>query len=179
MECRRVWECGFTFWGPCWSKGEQNSKTLHVVSQEKALVFQMMRSWLKVAYRQWSRKPGEQASGFVSFRHIPGIWGCRSISPQVSWFYFFVVWLWSQADCSGQHYRCWQLLGLPGRSLIHIQKQRDDFLSANHWMKVLKLIPLWQHQSCTHRRMPCTGWQTPGRVHPSGLGALSPRGKGT
>lgn len=29
-------------------------------------------------------------------------------------------------------------------SPTHIQEQRDDFLSTNHWIKVLKLILLWQ-----------------------------------
>lgn len=133
MECRRVWECGFTFWGPCGSKGEQNSKNLHVVSQEKALVFQMMRSWLKVTYRQWSRKPGEKISECVSFRDTPGIWGCHSISPQVSWFYFFVVWLWSQANFSGQHYRCWQLPGLPGPSPTSRSREMTFYLPTTEW----------------------------------------------
>lgn len=134
MEYRRVWECACTFWGLCWSKGEQNSKTLHVVSQEKALIFQIMRSWLKVAYRQWSRKPGEQVSEFVAFRDIPGIWGCHSISPQVSWFYFFVVWLWSLAQFSGKHYRCWQLLGLPGPSLTSRSREMTFYLPTTEWM---------------------------------------------
>lgn len=141
MEYRRVWECACTFWGPCWSKEEHNSKTLHVASQEKALIFQMMRSWLKVAYRQWSRKPGEQVSEFVAFRDIPGIWGCRSISPQVSWFYFLVVWLWSQAQFSGQHYRCWQLLGLPGPSLTSRSREMTFYLPTTEWKS-------WSSFSC-------------------------------